>query len=317
MENSSRFKKGLKRFGRQKELQFFVLIGLVLLALFNYVPMFGIIMAFKDYSINSGIAGIFTSEWNNFAHFQEFFGARNFGQILGNTLALSFMKLIFTFPAPIILAVALNELSSKGFRRVVQTVSYLPNFISWVVVLNLARLFFSSNIGMVNQVLMGWGWISEPLEWLSDPSAFYGFSTFWAVWKNTGWWAIIYLAAITSIDPTLYEAASIDSAGRLQKIRYITLPGLKGTIVTVLILSLGGLLGGGMGGGNFEQSYLFGNDVNRATSEIIQTYAFRMGLAQGRFAYATAVDLVQSIISLILILSTNKLSKVCFDQGLF
>ncbi|MDR2932078.1 MAG: ABC transporter permease subunit [Oscillospiraceae bacterium] len=307
----------LRRLLRQKEIQIFVLLGVVFLLIFNYMPLMGVVIAFKDYSITSGIPGIFKAPFNNFAHFKEFFSDRRFMDLLRNTVCLSVLKLICTFPAPIILAILINEVRNKAFKRIVQTVSYLPNFISWVLVLNLATFFFSENKGVFNEIFMGLGLLKQPVNWLTSPGAFYGFSSALAVWKTMGWWAIIYLASITSIDPALYEAAGIDGAGRIQKILHITFPGIKGAIITVLILSIGGLLGGGMGGANFEQSYLFGNVMNNSTSEIIQTHAFKLGLAEGRFAYATAVDLCQSCISILLILVSNKAAKMISGDGIF
>lgn len=287
------------------------------LLVFCYTPLFGIIIAFKDFSINDGFGGIFTSKWNSFRFFKEFFTYYRFGELLKNTLVLSVLKLVFTFPAPILLAILLNEMRNKAFKRIVQTVSYFPNFISWILVYTLANAFFSVDIGLVNQLLIKAGIVEKGIPLMTAPEYFYGTAVFWAVWKNMGWWSIIFLAAITGIDPGLYEAAQIDGAGRFSRIWHITLPGIKGAIVTVLILSIGGLLGGNMGGSNFDQSYIFGNSMNNSTSEIIQTYAFSMGLAKGRFSYATAVDLCQSIISVTLILISNKVAKLTTGEGIF
>lgn len=313
----SRFSRGWKRFKKQKELQFFALLGMAILFVFSYLPLFGIIIAFKDYSINSGFSGILTSKWIGLKNFKEFFSYYKFPQILRNTLVLSLIKLVLTFPAPIILALLLNGLRNKFFKRVVQTVSYLPNFISWVLVYTIANAFLNGDIGVINQLLKNMGFISKPIPFLTSPKYFYGVAGFMAVWKNSGYWAIIFLAAMTGIDPQLYEAAEIDGAGRMQRMWHITLPGIKSSIVTVLILSIGSLLGGGMGGSNFDQAWIFGNKMNNSVSEIIQTYAFKMGLAQGRFAYATAVDLVQSMISVLLILISNAIAKKITGEGLF
>lgn len=311
------FARGWKKFRKQKEIQLFVLLGMAILFVFSYMPLFGIIIAFKNYSINSGFAGIWTSKWIGLDNFREFFGYYRFPELLKNTLTISFLKLFFTFPAPIILALLLNELRFNPFKRLVQTVSYLPNFISWVLVYTIANAFLNGDIGVVNQLLLKAGLIDKSIPFLTSPKWYLGVATFMAVWKNSGYWAIIFLAAITGIDSQLYEAAEIDGAGRLQRIWHITLPGIKGSIVTVLILSIGSLLGGGMGGSNFDQAWIFGNKMNNGVSEIIQTYAFKMGLSQGRFAYATAVDLVQSCISIILILLSNFVAKKTAGEGLF
>lgn len=287
------------------------------LLIFNYTPMLGIIMAFKNYTIADGIAGIFTSDWIGLKHFSEFINDYRFGEIVRNTLVLSFLKIIFTFPAPIIFAIMLNEVRYSVLKRFFQTASYLPHFISWVVVLGLASTFFSVNNGLVNEALVSLNIIKEPLPLLFDPDYFWGMAVGTAIWKEMGWWTIIFLAAIAGISPTLYEAAEIDGAGRLARIWYVTLPSMMGTIVVVLILTIGSMLGGGLVGSNFEQAFLFGNNVNNATSEIVQTYAFKVGLAQGRFAYAAAIDLIQAVISVILIFSSNYIAKKLSGRGLF
>ncbi|MGO4375553.1 ABC transporter permease subunit, partial [Paenibacillus sp. MCAF20] len=188
---------------------------------------------------------------------------------------------------------------------------------SWVVVVGLAFVFFSSEGGLVNLLLLKLNVVDEPLTILTDPHSFWGLAVGSAVWKEAGWWTIIFLAAVVGINPALYEAAEIDGAGRLKRIWHITLPGIKGAVVVVLILSIGSLLGGGLVGSNFEQAFLLGNSVNSDTSEIVQTYAFKMGLAEGRFAYATAIDLVQSVISVFLIFTSNFIAKRISGQGLF
>ena len=317
MKKSNAWRKGLVKFKRQKELQIFALAGVSYLILFSIVPMFGIILAFKSYKITTGITGIFTSEWVGLKYFREFFSDYRFGELLRNTIALSTLKMIFAFPVPILLAILISECKNKPFKRFIQTASYLPNFVSWVLVYGISSALLSQGSGAINQILMDLGIIENGIPFLTDPDMFWGTSVVLSIWKSSGWWAIIFLAAISGIDSTLYEAASIDGAGRLKRIWYITLPGIKGSIVTVLILSIGSFLGGGMVGSNFEQSFLMGNTVNNATSEIIQTYAFKMGMAQGRFSYATAVDLVQSMISIILILISNKISKKVTGEGLF
>ena len=296
----SKFKRGMKQLYKQRELQVFALIGVAALLLFSYLPLFGIIIAFKDYRINMGLEGIFTSEWAGLKHFREFFGFYRFNEIFKNTVILSLLKLLFTFPAPILLALLLNELKSNKFRRVVQTVSYLPNFISWVLVFTIANAFLNADTGVLNQILLHMGLTDAPVPFLTSSDWFYGVATFLAVWKNSGYWAIIFLAAISGIDPQLYEAAEMDGAGRVARIWYI-----------------GSLLGGGMGGSNFDQCYIFGNAINNSASEIIQTFAFKTGLAEGRFAYATAVDLVQSMLSVTLILISNKIAKKVTGEGIF
>lgn len=306
-----------RRFGKQLYFQAFVLLGLAFLLVFSYVPMFGIIIAFKDYSITDGIAGMFTSGWVGLANFSEFIHSYNFGLLIRNTLAISLLKLVFSFPIPILFAVMLNETRHMMFKKFVQTVSYFPHFISWVVISGMAYAFFSTNTGMVNHLLMSMHIIDKPWEVLTDPDAFWGLAVVSAIWKESGWWTIIFLAAIAGIDPSLYEAAEMDGASRLQRIAHVTLPGIKGAVIVVLILSLGNILGGGLVGSNFEQAFLLGNPLNSDKSQIIQTYSFTVGLAQGRFAFATAIDLMQSIISLTLILTSNAIAKRTSGSSLF
>ncbi len=306
-----------KRFKRQKSLHLFMLLGMIFLLIFSYTPMFGIIMAFKNYSISTGIKGIFTSEWVGLKYFDEFVNDYQFKRIVRNTLALSFLKVIFTFPAPILFAILLNEVRHMAFKRIVQTVSYLPHFISWVIVVGLSFSFFSADVGIINKTLMALGLIDKPLPILTNPDYFWSLAVGTAVWKEMGWWTIIFLAAISGINPALYEAAQIDGAGRLARIWHITLPGIKGTIIVVLILTIGSILGGGLVGSNFEQAFLLGNSINNPTSEIVQTYAFKVGLRDGRFSYAAAIDLIQSIISVTLIFSSNYISRRASGSSLF
>ncbi|MFC0332039.1 ABC transporter permease [Paenibacillus sepulcri] len=306
-----------RRLKKEKYPQIFVWIGILLLVIFHFLPLFGILMAFKDYSVTDGIRGIFTSPWVGFKYFEEFYNDYQFHNIVRNTLALSLLKLVFTFPVPILFALMLNEVRIHWFKRAVQTVSYLPHFISWVVVYGFIVVFLSGESGMVNHFLMSVGIIDEPIGFLTNPDHFWGLAVGSAIWKEMGWWTIIFLAAVSGIDPSLYEAAQIDGAGRLSRIWHVTLPGIKGTIVVVLILALGSLLGGGLVGSNFEQAFLLGNPLNADKSEILQTYAFRMGLAQGRYSFATAIDLIQSVISIVLILSSNFIAKKTTQSGLF
>lgn len=307
----------LQRFVRQWDLQMLAIPGMLYLIVFAILPLFGIIIAFKSYQITTGIEGIFTSDWAGFKYFKEFITDYRFKELLRNTIVISTLKLVFAFPIPIILAILISECRNSPLKRIVQTVSYLPNFISWVLVYGISTALFAQSTGVINQLLVDWGIVAEGIPLLTKPGYFWGMTVVISIWKSSGWWAIIFLAAISGIDSTLYEAANIDGAGRLKRIWHITLPGIKGAIVTVLILSIGSFLGGGMVGSNFEQSFLMGNTINNSTSEIIQTYAFKMGMAQGRFHYATAVDLTQSVISLFLVMISNTVAKKLTGDGLF
>jgi len=306
----------LKLFWKQRFLQVFVLVGVGFVIVFNYVPMFGLMMAFRKYSIASGIQGIFTSEWVGLKYFTEFITDYKTGTIIRNTLVMSFAKLILSFPVPILLALLLSEVRNKPLKRVIQTASYLPYFISWVIVSGFASIFFGLN-GVVNTIGMNIGFIEEALPFLSGNKYFLPIVIGTAIWKDMGWWAIIFLASIAGIDPSQYESAEIDGAGRLQRIWYITLPGISGTITIVTILAVGNLLGGGLSGSNFEQAYLLGNAGNNEVSDIIQTYVMRVGINENRYSYATAVGLMQSIISVILIYFSNQAAKKISGNSLF
>ena len=245
--SQTRLRKGFLRFRRQAILQCFALMGIAFLAVFSYTPMFGILIAFKDYKVRDGIGGFFTSTNVGFKWFIEFYHDLGFWNIIRNTLLLSITKLIFIFPLPIIFAIALNELRNLRFKRFVQTVSYFPHFISWVVVSGMLFSFFNSQTGLVNRLFMEWGLIAQPMNILSSADAFLPMIVWADIWTGLGWSSIIFLAAITSVDQELYEAAIVDGAGRLSRIWHITLPSIKGTIVILLILNMGGLLTG-----NFE-----------------------------------------------------------------
>lgn len=307
----------LKRFHKQLPFQVFIGLGIVYLLIFSYIPMFGIIIAFKNYKISSGIEGIFSSSWVGLFHFKSLIEDYNFPLLVRNTLVLSVLKVIFSYPIPILFAIMLNEVKHAFFKKFVQTVSYLPHFISWVIVTGIAYAFFSTGFGVFNDLLLSLNIIQKPWDVLTNPDSFWSLAVMTAIWKEAGWWTIIFLAALAGIDPALYEAAEIDGAGRMKRILYITIPGLKSASIVVLVLSIGSLLGGGLVGSNFEQSMLLGNAINSDTSQIIQTYAFKVGLAEGRFSYATAIDLMQSIISVFLIFTSNFIAKRLSGTGLF
>ena len=304
------------RFRKQGILQMFVLAGILYIFIFHYIPMFGLIIGFKDYKITTGIAGMFTSDWVGLKYFKEFFTDYKFGELMRNTLVLSILKLVCSFPIPILLAILINEVRCRRLKKFIQTVSYLPYFISWVIVSGMLKIM-ADDSGIINQCLMALGVTDKPLELLTSPKYFYTISILTSIWKDTGWWTIIFLAAITGIDPTLYEAAEIDGAGRIRKMVSITLPSISPTVTVVLILALGNLLGGGLSGSNFEQCYLLGNSGNIEVSDIIQTYVMRVGLSNARYSYATAVGMFQSVISIILVYTSNFISKKISGNSLF
>ncbi len=301
-----------KKIRRHGSLHIILLLGMAFLVVFSYIPMVGILISFKQYKLSSGLMGFFTSDWVGLKWFAEFFSNPKAFVVIRNTLALSLLKLFVGFPVPILFALMLNEIRSGKFKRLVQTASYLPHFISWVVVSSLCYTMFSSVNGLFSELLMNLGVIDEGLTVLIDGNQYWGLALGTELWKETGWNAIIYIAAISGIDTALYEAAEIDGASRLQRIWHVTLPCIKGTVILLFILSLGGLVGG-----NLEQSLLLGNDFNRNYSEIINSYVLSVGLQQFRFDYASAVGLMQSVISVILVFSGNALSRKVAGASLY
>jgi len=297
---------------KQKMLQAIVLAGIAYLFVFSYVPMAGIVVAFKDYKISSGVRGIFTSDWVGFRWFSEFIFGNMFTTVVRNTLALSLLKLVVAFPIPILFAIMLNEMKTLRFKKIVQTASYLPHFISWIVVSGLCYTLFSSVNGLMNELLMNWGMIAKPLDIMTNGSRYWGLAIGTEVWKEMGWNAIIFIAAIAGIDSGLYEAAALDGATRMQRIYHVTIPCIKGTIIIMFILSLGGLVNG-----NLEQALLLGNNMNREYSEIINSYVLKIGLQQFRVDYATAVGLMQSVISVALVFGCNALSRKFVGASLY
>lgn len=293
-------------------------MGFAYMLLFNYLPMFGIQIAFRDYKPVMGFAGIFTAPItgeNGFYHFNTFFRDPNFATVMRNTIFLSLLKLVFSFPVPILFALAINEMRGTVLKRVVQTVSYLPHFISWVIVYGLIFSFFNTSNGVINSLLTASG--KSQIEFLTGKEYYYTLAVASDMWKETGWWSIIFLAAISGIDQSQYESAKVDGASRMRCIWSITLPNIRGTIMIVLILSVGSLMAGGMGGSNFDQSYLLGNSLNYSRSVTLPYYIYEMGLTKFRFSYATAIGLFQSLISLVLVLSSNWASNKLTGTSFF
>ncbi|KHL97071.1 protein lplB [Paenibacillus sp. IHB B 3415] len=283
-----------------------ILPGLVLLFVFNYIPMAGIQVAFRDFRIGGSI---WNSPWVGFSNF-EFLQDPQFLTIVENTLFISVLKFIFGFPAPILLALLINEIRSSRFKRFVQSVSYLPHFFSWIVVAYILHSFLSLDDGLINQFITRTG--GEPIFFLGSDDWFRPMVIVSGLWKETGWNTILFLAAITTIDPQLYEAAKVEGAGRLAQIRHITLPGMIPTITIILILSIPGLITIGM-----DQIYPLMNSANMGVADVLDTYVLRSGLQQGYFGMATAVGLLSSVISLLLVISSNQFSRKINGEGLW
>lgn len=303
-----------KRLRKQTFLQIVAVATLAWLIVFHYVPMFGIQIAFKEYTFNKGILG---SPWVGLKQFRELLVDPYLFQIITNTIGISAIKAFLIFPIPIILAISLNEVMGMKFKRTIQTISYFPYFISWTVVALMATNWLSPSVGFVNRLLVDAGILKEPYLFLGDPHAFWWISLALEIWKNAGWGAIIYLAAIAGIDQEMYEAAKIDGAGRFQRIFYITLPSILGTIMILFILNVGGMLGGGLYASNFQISYLLGNGLNNPRSEIMDTYVLKVGITYFRYSFAAAVGLLYSIISMALLLGANAISRKLTKESLF
>lgn len=281
--------------------------ALVFLLVFKYTPMYGVVIAFKDYNI---IQGVMKSDWVGLQHFRELFTFDEFPRVVRNTLIISLMKLVFGFPAPIVLALLLNELRLALFKRAVQTITYLPHFISWVVIGGLAVDLLSPNSGIVNMILQAFG--VQPIFFMSDEKLFRWILVFSDIWKEAGWGAIIYLAALLGINEELFQAATVDGAGRLRQIWHISLPGIRSTIVVLLLLRLGHVLDAG-----FEQVLAMYNPTVYDVADIIDTYVFRVGLGQMQFGLTTAAGLFKSVVGCVLLVLANIFARKMGEDGIF
>lgn len=266
---------------------------------FHYVPMYGVLIAFKDFRFREGILG---SEWVGLLHFKELFATPNFWQVFKNTMIISGMNLLFGFPAPILFALFLNEIRNARFKKMVQTVSYLPHFISWVIMAGLLMQLLSPTTGPINLLLKTMGF--EPIFFLGDIKWFRSVLVGTNIWKSVGWGSIVYLASIASIDPQLYEAADIDGANRYHKMFKITLPSMVPVITIMLIFAVGSIIND-----NFDQVFNLYNPSVYSVGDVLSTYAYRMGLIQMKYSFSTAIGLFKNVISLALILTANSVAK--------
>ncbi|MFC4778808.1 ABC transporter permease [Paenibacillus sp. GCM10023252] len=295
----------LKRLRGEWDIQLMMLPGILLIFVFSYIPMYGVLMAFQDYNLFRGFGD---SPWVGTKHFRMFFDSPDFWKIMRNTIVVSMLKLFISFPAPIVLALMLNEVGKMFFKRLIQTVSYLPHFISWVVVGGFTISLLSVDNGSVNILLMKLGMIDEPINWLSEPSYFWGILISANVWKEIGFASIVYLAAIASIDPHLYEAAAMDGASKFRQMFSVTLPSILPVILIFMILAVGNILNAG-----FEDILILTNNganaIVRDVSDVIDTYVYRTGIQNQRFSYAAAVGLFKAVLSVGLLVSANQLAR--------
>ena len=276
-------------------------------AVFCYAPMWGLLIAFQDYKVFKGIGG---SEWIGLKNFMDFVQGRQFGTVIANTLILNLESLCFTFPAPILFALLLNELRNRAFCKTVQTITYMPHFVSTVVVVSMMHMLLSPTNGIVNQTIMKMG--RDPIYFLNKPEYFRSLSIISGLWQGTGWGSIIYLAAIAGIDPVFYEAATIDGANWWQKIWKITLPCMRSTIIIMFILRMGQMMGS-----DFEKVMLMQTPGNKSVSQLLSTYVYERGVLNSDFGYATAVSFFNSLVSLLLIGTSNFVSKKLAGEALW
>jgi putative aldouronate transport system permease protein len=299
--------------GKRKQLikdwRLYVLLlpGVLYFAIFKYLPMWGVLFAFQNYVPNKGF---WKSDWVGLTHFNRFFQEPAFWMLFNNTMILAVLNLVVFFPIPILLALMLNEVRSQLFKRFAQTVIYVPHFISWVVVVGIFYILFTTEGGLVNEVIKASG--GEPKAFLLEAGWFRTMVTSQVVWKEAGWGTIIFLAALSGVDPGQYEAARIDGANRWHQIWHITLPAIRSTIVILFILRLGNFLDS-----NFEQIFLMINPMNREVGEVYDTYVYTAGLQMGQFSYTTAVNLFKNGVGLILIVTANYLAKKSGEEGVY
>lgn len=308
MRTKKRIKWGVNR----RQLFFMASLGFLFLLAFAYAPMFGIVLAFTkgDYVMDI-MKAMFGSEFVGFANFEKFLTDPDFLNVVWNTIGLNLLSLALTFPAPIIFALLINEFKHKGYKKAVQTISYFPYFISWIVFGGIILALLDPQTGVVNGLLVQFGIVEEPINF-GVAEYFWGLMIVTALIKGVGWGSIIYLAAIAGIDTAMYEAAEIDGANRFDKMIRITLPSIAPTITVFLILAISGILNSG-----FDQIWIFQNQMNLDRSEVIDTYVYKYGVLNMRYSYATAIGLLKSVLALILLSGSNLLSKKLTGRGIF
>ena len=289
------------------DLYLLLLPAILYTAVFLYIPMYGVLMAFQDYSPVKGLMG---SNFVGLKHFKKFFSTYMAKQIISNTVILSGYSLLASFPFPVILALMLNYCVNRRFGKIVQTVTYMPYFISVMVLVGMMNIFFSTNYGVVNTVLQALG--IEPFSFMSSEKSFRHMYVWSGIWQGMGYSSVIYFAALSGIDPTLYEAAELDGASKLQRIRYIDLPSIMPTVIIMLIMSAGNLMSIG-----FEKAYLMQNDRNSGVSEIIATYVYKVGLIDARYSFSAAINLFNSAINFVILIVINKISRKLSDTSLW
>jgi putative aldouronate transport system permease protein len=299
--------KFIREMAKNYELFLFVLPAIVVVFIFNYVPMYGVQIAFKDFV---PVKGIEASHWVGFKHFVRFFDLYNGVTVIKNTLLLSIYSLGLNFPAPILLALLLNQMRSEGLKRTIQTVTYMPHFISTVVIVGMLMVFLSPNTGLYGQIsrLLG----IEPNNILGNAGMFRTIYVLSDIWQHTGWNSIIYLAALSAVDLSLYEASHMDGANKLQRMIYIDIPCLVPTAIILLVLSTGNILNVG-----FDKAYLMQNDLNLRTSEVLSTYVYKIGIQSAQYSFSAAINLFNTIVSFFLLVIVNRLAAKFSETSLW
>lgn len=292
---------------RDRWMYFMLLPGVLYFVVFKYVPMYGVSMAFQDYK---PYLGFFGSPWVGLKHFIRFFSEPQFFMLFRNTLVLALYNLIFFFPLPIVLSLMLNELRRERFKRFVQTLIYIPHFVSWVVVVGIFYILFTTENGILNELI--YRLTGSKIAFLLESEWFRTMIVSQAIWKEVGWGTVVFLAALAGVDLQLYEAARMDGAGRWRQLWHITLPAIRSTIVILLILRLGNFLDSG-----FEQIFLMITPTNREVSEVFDTYVYTKGMTQAQYSYSAAVGLFKSFVGLVLVLGSNWMAKKCGEEGVY
>lgn len=303
----SRWKHVMHNLRRDKFLYLLISPGVLFFLIFKYVPMWGIVIAFQDYS---PYLGVMESQWVGFDHFVRFFSNQDFYLLFRNTMAISILNLVFFFPLPIVLSLLLNELRNEAYKKWIQSIVYMPHFLSWVIIAGITFLLLSQSSGIFNKMLVSMGFAKY--DFLTNQNNFWALLTLQNIWKETGWGTIIFLAAIAGVDTQLYEAAKMDGANRLHQAWHVTLPAIRSVIIVLFILRLGHIMDVG-----FEQVFLMMNGAVSNVADVFETYVYRLGIQQGQFSFSTAVGLFKSIVGLILVIAANKLAKRFGEEGVY
>jgi putative aldouronate transport system permease protein len=307
MERIARKNKRWARIKRNRYIYLMMSAGVIYFFLFKFLPVWGLLLSFQDYS---PFKGFFGSTWVGFKHFSNLFQSEQFYTMARNTFVISIFNLVFYFPVPIVLALMLNEVRHELFKKLNQSVVYLPHFLSWVILVSLTFFVFSSDIGIINKLIVASG--NEPILFLSEPKFFWILLTLQNIWKDAGWGTIIFLASIAGVDPARYETAVIDGASRWRQIYHITLPAIRPTIIILLILRLGNMADVG-----FEQVLLMMNPLVNSVAEVFDTYSYTQGIVGGKISVGIAVGMFKGIVGLILVVSANQIVKKLGYEGIY